>query len=72
MTVAPFGRTAPPSRPWAITRLTLGVAQMTAAAFALGLLAAEGASARALAAAVTACTITMVSVVLFGRRSPKQ
>jgi hypothetical protein len=53
-------------------RLTLGVAQMTAAAFALGLLAAEGVSARALAAAVTACTITMISVVLFGRRSPKQ
>jgi hypothetical protein len=45
---------------------------MTAAAFALGLLAAEGVSGRALATAVTACTITTVSVLLFGRRSPKQ
>jgi hypothetical protein len=45
---------------------------MAAAAFALGLLAADGVSARALGAAVTACTITTVSVLLFGRRSPKQ
>lgn len=71
MTVAP-SRPAALTRRWAIVRLTLGVAQMTAAAFALGLLAAEGVSARALAAAVTACTITTLSVLLFGRRSPKQ
>lgn len=52
----------------AILRLALGVAQMSAAAFALGLLASEGVTARALAAAVIACTLTTVSVLLFGRR----
>ena len=53
-------------------RLTLGVAQMSTAAFALGLLALEGVTARVLAAAVTACTITTLSVLLFGRRSPAE
>ena len=53
-------------------RLALGIAQMSAAAFSLGLLASEGVTARALAAAVVACTITTVSVLLFGsRRSVK-
>jgi hypothetical protein len=56
----------------AILRLALGVAQMSAAAFALGLLASDGFTARALAAAVIACTLTTVSVLLFGsRRSAK-
>ena len=71
MTVA-CSRQAVPTRRWALVRLTLGVSQMAAAAFALGLLAADGVSARALGSAVTACTITTVSVLLFGRRSPKQ
>lgn len=61
-----------PERWPAIVRLGLGVAQMSAAAFALGLLASEGVTARALASAVVACTITTVSVLLFGRRSPKK
>lgn len=61
-----------PERWPAIGRLALGVAQMSAAAFALGLLASEGVTARALASAVVACTITTVSVLLFGRRSPKK
>ncbi|ODS53481.1 MAG: hypothetical protein ABS36_12620 [Acidobacteria bacterium SCN 69-37] len=53
-------------------RLALGTAQMSAAAFALGLLASDGVTARALAAAVIACTLTTVSVLLFGsRRSSK-
>lgn len=57
---------------WAGLRLALGIAQMSAAAFALGLLASEGVTARALAAAVIACTLTTVSVLLFGsRRSAK-
>jgi hypothetical protein len=53
-----------------VLRLALGIAQMSAAAFALGLLASEGITARALAAAVIACTITTVSVLLFGSRRP--
>jgi hypothetical protein len=56
----------------ALLRLTLGVAQMSAAAFALGLLTVEGLTARALGAAVIACTFTTVSVLLFGRRIPKK
>lgn len=54
----------------AVLRLALGIAQMSAAAFALGLLASEGITARALAAAVIACTITTVSVLIFGSRRP--
>jgi hypothetical protein len=65
--------TKPIDERWpALVRLGLGVAQMVAAAFALGLLAAEGVTARALSAAVIACTLTTVSVLLFGRRSPKK
>ena len=52
-------------------RLALGVAQMSVSAFALGLLVMEGVTARALAAAVIACVITTVSVLLFGGRSSK-
>ena len=54
----------------AMVRLGLGIAQMSAAAFALGLLVSEGITARALAAAVIACTITTLSVLLFGSRRP--
>jgi hypothetical protein len=71
VTIAPSKHTTA-SRRSAVIRLTLGVAQMSAAAFALGLLAVEGVTARALAAAVTACTITTLSVLLFGRRSPAE
>jgi hypothetical protein len=65
--------TKPVTERWpALVRLALGITQMSAAAFALGLLAAEGVTARALAAAVIACTITTVSVLLFGRRTSKK
>lgn len=56
----------------AMLRLALGVAQMSTAAFALGLLAMEGVTSRVLGAAVIACTMTTVSVLLFGRRSARK
>lgn len=71
MTIARLKHTTGSQR-WAMVRLALGVAQMAAAGFAFGLLVAEGVTGRALAAAVTACTFTTVSVLLFGRRSPKE
>ena len=65
--------TKPFAERWpAVVRLALGITQMSAAAFAFGLLAAEGVTKRALAAAVIACTITTVSVLLFGRRASKE
>jgi hypothetical protein len=53
----------------ALTRIALGFAQMAASAFAVGLLVAEGVSSRALIAAVVACTLTTISVMLFGART---
>ena len=49
-----------------VLRLAIGIAQMSMAAFALGLLASEGVTRRALVAAVIACTITTLSILLFG------
>jgi hypothetical protein len=65
---APAKRTLP-GRRLAILRLGRGVLQMSASAFALGLLFAEGVTARALSVAVVACVLTMISVMLFGRGS---
>ena len=58
-------------RRWAIVRLTLGVLQMTGAALALGLLAAGGVTRAALTVVVLTGLMTTISVVLFGRRSPR-
>jgi hypothetical protein len=64
------------SRQWvagrAILRFALGVSQMTAAAFALGLLLVGGVTSGALAASAIACTLTTVSVLLFGRKGPTE
>jgi hypothetical protein len=51
-----------------LARNALGFAQMTAAAFALALVAIEGMTSRALIAAVLALSLTMTSMVLYGGR----
>ena len=51
--------------------MALGFAQMTAAAFALGLVVTEGMTSRTLIAAVLAVSLTVTSMVLYrGRRKP--
>lgn len=54
------------SRRWALIRIVLGLAQMTVAAAAILLLVKQGITPAALVAAVLACVLTSVSVMLFG------
>ena len=54
------------ARRWAVVRGALGFAQMFAAVVALVLIWETGFSPRALTAVVVACTLTTVSVMLFG------
>ena len=55
-----------PARVGGRLRFVLGMAQMATATIALVLLVATGVSGWSIAAAVTACALTSLSVVLFG------
>ncbi len=57
--------------PWAVMRLVLGFAQMSAAVAALFLIITWGFEAVALAAVAISCLLTTVSVLLFGSRGPR-
>lgn len=64
--------TTPQERRWGLVRLLLGMAQICGAGFSIGLLLESGVSPAALAAVVTTCALTTISVLLFGgRKSPK-
>lgn len=58
-------------RRWAFVRLALGTAQIVGATTTLLLLARTGVNAWSLGAAVVACTLTTISVLLFGGRRAK-
>jgi ABC-type cobalamin transport system permease subunit len=56
---------------WGIVRVCLGMAQMAGATVAAVLLVETGVSKWSLLAAVIACALTTVSVLLFGSRRPR-
>ena len=56
---------------WDTLRFTLGMMQMAAATVAAILLVRTGVSTWALTAAVTACVLTTISVLIFGTRRPR-
>jgi hypothetical protein len=58
-------------RRWAYVRFALGTAQILGATAALVLLVQTGFNSWSLGAAVIACTLTTVSVLLFGSRRPR-
>ena len=53
---------------WAWTRFILGMAQMAAAVVSVVLLIDLGVATASLVAVVVACTLSTISVMLFGRR----
>lgn len=67
-----MGASEPTARPddrrWAVLRLALGTAQIVGATSALLLLIQTGLNPWSLGAAVIACTLTTISVLLFGGR----
>ena len=56
---------------WDTLRFTLGMMQMAAATVAAILLVRTGVSMWTLTAAVTACVLTTMSVLMFGTRRPR-
>ena len=63
---------AAPVNAWAILRFALGMAQMFGAVFSLGLLVATGVNQLTLTATITTCLLTVVSILLFGRKSNRE
>lgn len=62
----------PRTRRWAKIRIALGMVQMFGAAFSVVLLLQGGVTDIALVAVVLTGLCTTISVLLFGRRSPKR